>query len=299
MTLPNFLGIGAMRSGTSWLYVQLRSHRQVYMSEQKELNFFNDFYHYGIDWYSGHFPTAKEAVKYKAIGEITPTYMADPDAPSRMHVHVPDCRFIVMLRNPIDRAYSEYTKALRNLNYKGTFDQFVDGCEDVLRRGCYTEQLERYFRLFSRNQFLILIFEEAVSNHRATIQRLAAFLDIDPNGFDLNRMKQRVNPSYLPRMPGLFSSIVKVRQYLVKRDLGKVVTTAEKIGLFHAGRYLFRSRGQRSELPKMDEKIQKRLNDVYLQEIHNLEELLGSNLTTWRNSPRLSTPPASPWPASL
>lgn len=283
MTLPNFLGIGAMRAGTSWLFVQLRNHKDVYISEQKELNFFNDFYDHGIGWYCSHFPSVKESVKYRAIGEITPTYMDDPDAASRIHVHVPNSRFIVMLRNPVDRAYSEYTKTLRNLNFKGTFDEFIERSKGVLERGYYTKQLERYFRLFSRNQFLFLIFEDAISNHQATIQRLASFLEIDPNGFDVNRMKQTINSSYLPRAPRLYTSAVKVRRFLVKRNLGWVPPIAEKIGLISASRYIFRFRGPRSNLPKMDEKTRKRLNDVYLQEIRTLEELLEHDLSIWRN----------------
>lgn len=281
MTLPNFLGIGAMRSGTSWLYDQLRGHKDVYMSEQKELNFFNDFYDHGIDWYRGHFPSAKDAVKYKAIGEITPTYMADPEVPSRIRAHIPDSRFIVILRNPVYRAYSEYTKRLRDFNFAGTFDEFVERCDGVLARGYYTEQLQRYFRLFARDQFLILIFEEAVSSHQATIQRLAEFLDIDPNGFDPDRMKQRVNPSYLPRMPRLYSTYVRARQFLVKRNLGRVLATAEKLGLLDAGRHIVRFRGPRSELPKIDKKVQEQLSKLYSREIQNLGELLGREISIW------------------
>lgn len=288
MTLPNFLGIGAMRSGTSWLYEQLRAHKDIYMSEQKELYFFNNFYDHGIDWYAGHFPSAKAAVNYKAIGEITPTYMANPDTAARIHAHLPNSRFLVMLRNPVDRAISEYTKRLRDYNFKGTFDDAVKRSNGVLDRGCYTEQLERYFRFFPRDRFLILIFEEAVSNHQATIQKLAAFLEVDPHGFDLNRMKQKVNPSYLPRLPGLYSSTVKVKRYLQRKDLGRILTTAEKLGLHQAARSVFRFRGPRAQLPELDEKARNRLADLYAPEIRSLEELLDMDLSIWRSQPQSS-----------
>jgi Sulfotransferase domain len=281
MTLPNLLGIGAMRSGTSWLYDQLRSHVDVYMSEQKELNFFNDFYDRGIDWYVGHFPSAKDAVKYRAIGEITPTYMADPDVPARIHALIPGARFIVILRNPVHRAYSEYTKRLRDVNFAGSFDEFIEQADDVLARGYYAEQLQRFFRFFSRDQFLILIFEEAISTHQATIQKLSKFLDIDPKGFDPDRMKHKVNPSYLPRMPRLYASYVSTRQLLVKRNLGRIITTAQKLGLLDAGRSLARFRGPRSELPKIDEKSRERLSALYSREIQNLGALLGRELSIW------------------
>jgi hypothetical protein len=282
MTFPNFLGIGAMRAGTSWLFVQLRSHKDVYISEQKELNFFNDFYDRGIGWYTSHFPSPKDSVKYRAIGEITPTYMADPETASRIHAHVPDSRFVVMLRNPVNRAYSEYTKTLRNLNFQGTFDEFIAQTKGVLERGYYSKQLERYFEFFPRDQFLFLIFEDAISDHQATIYKLASFLEIDPNGFDVNRMKQTINSSYLPRAPGLYASAVKLRRFLVKKNLGWVPPMAEKIGLISASRYVFQFRGPRSDLPKMDENTRKRLNHLYRAEVHTLQKLLGHDLSVWR-----------------
>jgi hypothetical protein len=294
MTLPNFLGIGAMRCGTSWAYEQLRGHRDVYMSEQKELNFFNDFYHYGIDWYATRFPSADAAAKYKAIGEITPTYMADADVPARIHAHIPDARFIVILRNPVDRANSEYTKRLRDFNFKGTFDDFVRRTDGVLARGCYAKQLESYFRVFSRDKFLILVFEDALSKPQEALERIAKFLEIAPHGFDLNRMEKKINPSYLPRMPLLYASYVKTRQYLVRRNCGRVLTAAKKLGLLHAGRYIVRWGGPRAELPRMDEKTRKQLNEFYLPEIRTLEDLIGEDLSIWSNSTRAAVPNQHP-----
>lgn len=283
MTLPNFLGIGAMRSGTSWLHVQLRGHKQVYMSEQKELHFFNDFYDQGIGWYSKHFPSETEAAKYRAIGEITPTYMADPEVPVRIHRHIPHVRLIVMLRNPVDRAYSEYTKALRDSSFSGTFEAFAAQRERALVRGYYTEQLERCFRLFSREQFLVLVFEDAVSDHHATARSLGTFLDIDPDGFDLERMKQAVNPSYLPRFPRLYASAIRLRRFLVGRDLGWAPVIAGRIGLIQAARRVFRFRGPRSELPEIEEATRRRLTSLYSGEIRDLEALLGRDLSVWRS----------------
>lgn len=283
MTLPNFLGIGAMRSGTSWLYEQLRAHKDVYMSAQKQLNFFIAFYDYGIEWYCKYFPSEKEAIKYKVIGEITPTYMAHPDVASRIHHYIPDCRFIVMLRNPTDRAYSEYTKTLRNWNFQGTFDDLVERHEDILARGYYAKQLERYFQFFPRNQFLILIFENTMSNPRAALEKLARFFEIDPSGFNLNRMQKKINASYLPRTPRLYSSAALARRYFAKNNMGYIDTMAARIGLKQVARYIFRFRGPRSELPKLDGKTRVRLNNLYSQEIRNLEKLLDEDLSIWKN----------------
>jgi hypothetical protein len=257
------------------------------MSEQKELNFFNDFYHYGIDWYAARFSSAGAGTKYKAIGEITPTYIADVDVPARIHAHIPAVRFIVILRNPVDRAHSEYTKRLRDFNFKGTFDDFVGRSEGVLARGCYARQLQRYFRFFSPDQFLILVFEEALSRPQTALQKIANFLGIPPDGFDVNQMEKKINPSYLPRMPWLYSSYVKTSQYLTRRNCGVVLTVAKKFGLLNAGRHIVRWGGSRAELPTMDEQTRKRLAQYYLPEIRALEKLIGRDLSLWSNKQQL------------
>jgi hypothetical protein len=281
MTLPNFLGIGAMRAGTSWLNEQLRNHPQVYMPVQKELNFFTDFYESGLDWYARHFPPDDRAASYTAIGEITPTYLSDPRVPARIHRDLPGCRLIVTLRNPIERAYSEYTKALRDFNFQGTFDDLARDKEGLLERGSYSEQLARYFELFPREQILVLIFERMVSDHRTTTARLAQFLGIDAGGFDLERMKRQVNASYMPRHPGLFSAAITVRNHLVRHRLGWVPALAAELGLAGVARRVFRSGEPRSTVPGMDEATRRRLHEHYGPEIRSLERLLGEDLSAW------------------
>jgi hypothetical protein len=169
------------------------------------------------------------------------------------------------------------------LNFKGSFDEFINAHEGVLSRGYYGEQLTRYLQLFRQEQFLILIFEEAVSHYRATAEKLATFLNIDPEGFDVARMNERVNASYLPRMPRLYTSAVKLRNCLVKRNLARILTSAEEIGLIQAIRWVVRFRGPRSELPVIDGGTRSYLRDLYSQEVDNLEILLGRDLSIWRN----------------
>ena len=113
MNLPTFLGLGAMKGGTSWLHVQLEAHPEVYVPYQrKEIHYFDDLYKNGDEWYQNFFPSPEHARKYKAWGEITPEYLLVPHVPERIHQLVPDCKFIVFLRNPADRLFSHYVMAL-------------------------------------------------------------------------------------------------------------------------------------------------------------------------------------------
>jgi hypothetical protein len=106
--LPNFVIIGAPRSGTTSLAHSLSQHPEVFVTMQvKELHFFDTNFDRGLDWYRQQFSGA-DAAAAKAAGEATPTYMYDETAMSRMAETVPDARLIAILRNPVDRAYSHY-----------------------------------------------------------------------------------------------------------------------------------------------------------------------------------------------
>ena len=126
MSLPTFLVIGAQRAGTSLLHQILLGHPEVYVPrERKEVHYFDRYFERGVAWYEGYFPAADAARSYRAIGEITPDYLATEEAPARIHALLPACRLIAILRNPVDRAYSWYQHARRSRNERRDFGIFV------------------------------------------------------------------------------------------------------------------------------------------------------------------------------
>ena len=129
------------------------------------------------------------------------------------------------------------------------------------------------------------------------MERLARFLDIDPSGFNAEGTGKKVNASYLPRMPRLYSSAVKLRRFFMKNHMEWVDTAVNKIGLTQAARHIFRFGGPRSELPKMDDQTRARLNDRYAQEVQKLEKLLSADLSIWRNPSRRSSTESSAIPS--
>src|SRR5262245_15946864 len=125
MTLPNFLVIGAQRAGTTLLHRILDLHPAVYMPyRRKEVHYFDWYYDRGPEWYSRFFPTGAEARRYRAIGEATPDYLFDARAPQRIRALLTDCRFVLSLRNPVDRAFSWYRFCLRSVNEQRDPEEF-------------------------------------------------------------------------------------------------------------------------------------------------------------------------------
>lgn len=197
MKRPDFLIIGAHRSGTTSLYNYLTAHSKVLRARSKEIHFFDNYFKKGIKWYFSNFSKNKGTL----TGEATPNYLWHPLVPKRVKTYLPEIKLIVILRNPIDRAYSHYQRNIydspRNWSFKEALKferENVTKELELLRTnsnrhsrnftlmafltiGKYEEQLKRWFNFFSREQFLILSFEEFFRGERE-FKKLLSFLEL-------------------------------------------------------------------------------------------------------------------------
>lgn len=206
--LPDFLIIGAPRSGTSALYDYLIQHEQIQKVAYKELHFFSKYYHRGVYWYRSFFPTknllSKLSMDKKTItGEATPTYLHYPHAAKRIHDLIPNVKLIILLRNPIDRAYSHHQYRLlrsteETLSFEESFEReqklkstdlekmFLDKNfydenfynQNYFSLGIYWEQIERWFKFFQKTQILIIDSEKFFSETKNTMNKIYDFLEL-------------------------------------------------------------------------------------------------------------------------
>lgn len=277
MALPTFLGIGAMRSGTTWLNYQLQKHPNVFIAK-KEIHFFDRYYERGMEWYQNFFPEIKQTSDFVNSGEISPNYLFDPKVPQRINEHIPHCRFVIILRNPINRAFSQYTRALRNDHYDGSFLDYLEDEKDAFAKGLYYKQLKRYFDLFPKENFLILIFERVMSHPEKALEQIAHFLDIDSKGFDYEDINERVNASYLPRFPRLYTAGVRTRRFLQSRNLDFLLSL---IKLLRIHKFV-NPASARASLPKITLGEREQLYEKYREEIELLEQLINIDLSIWK-----------------
>ena len=281
MSLPTFLGLGAMKGGTSWLHTQLEAHPEVYVPYQrKEIHYFDDLNQKGVEWYQQFFPSPEEAHKYKAWGEITPEYLLVPQVPERIHQLIPDCKFIVFLRNPADRLFSHYVMALTlGWTQKPLWD-FADETKPAFRKGLYAEQLNRYFQIFDRSQFLILVYEHIFSNQENTLQALnqiADFLGIDASLFSLEQATTRVHErSGQPRFMAAYAAAFRLKRWLFQHNMDWVFRAAQGLGI---SKSLF---GKTGEPPRFSSEDRAKLLKRYVPSISELEQLLDSDFSYWR-----------------
>lgn len=208
--LPDFLLIGAMRSGTTSLYSYLSQHPQILQPCKKEVHYFDLRYDNGQPWYRAHFPFRRNLSNRFRTFEASPLYIYNPQVPRRIYDLIPEVKVIAVLRNPTERAISHYFLAkskgwesapiyeamqreedrLASAAEKKDYTNASFICLSYKRRGLYKEQIERFFKYFMRRQILILSSEQLFKEPGVTLERVFEFVGVDKR-FKVGDLKPR------------------------------------------------------------------------------------------------------------
>jgi hypothetical protein len=191
--LPDFLIIGAQKGGTSFLYHLLTQHPLVEPANRKEVHFFDGMYGLGAEWYRWCFPQPKEIDGQKTIsGEATPSYLYYPAVPKRVAETVPQAKLIVVLRDPIDRAYSHYQMQVKRGMEVNAFEEAIEHQGSTyLPRGFYVEQLLRWSEFFSREQMLVIKSEHFFEAPIESLNIVLDYLDLPPWGPEASQLRKK------------------------------------------------------------------------------------------------------------
>jgi len=226
---PNFLGIGAPRSGTTWIAEILRSHPNIFIANGKETLFFisEKKYARGLNYYSEQYYGAKDE---KAIGEISPLYLgAGERCARRIKQFNPNMKFVVLIRNPVDRAWSYYNWLIRYNKNDDFYDVFKND-KNIISDGLFYKNIKIYLNFFSKNNFLILNYD-GIKNDPKKIQiQLFNFLNVDEN-YNSPFSNKIIGETLKPRFQSLENLRHKTHHFLKKRKkLSKIIPIAKKIG---------------------------------------------------------------------
>jgi hypothetical protein len=306
MTMPNFLIIGAGRSGTTALYQYLRQHPEIYMCPIKETNFFaleregsdsDDPDHAmirsltrqsatragitDIATYSALFDGVKDET---AIGEASPSYLHSSRAAERIRHHIPHAKLISILRNPADRAYSAHmarvAKGMCKLEDFAEVPQMLQGSGGSVPRqlryvgtGFYYTHLRRYFDRFDRAQIRVYLYDDFQGNPVGMLRDLFQCLGVE-NTF-VPDMSLRHAVTGIPRSRGLevllrrlpgMSPVRTLLKPLVPTSLRKRITTLKNRNLVK---------------PPLAPEVRREWIELYRDDILQLQDLIGRDLSIW------------------
>ena len=207
--LPEFIIFGVSRSGTTSLYQYLAQHPNIEPCVVKEPRFFDMYYHRGLNWYRMNFPSKWQKfvfnkIKHKKFmtGEASGAYLQNPHAPRRVHSLNPNMKLILLLRNPVDRAFSHYKRKVKNGSEKLSFEEVIEqeqsrieGEQEKMEKnenyyspiyhslaylttGLYSIRLKRWLKYFSMEQILVLENGEFLLDPETVYNQAVEFLDL-------------------------------------------------------------------------------------------------------------------------
>ena len=215
--LPDFIIIGAQKSGTSSLYYYLSQHPHLMPSHRKAVHFFDgglnpnvDNFKKGQAWYRSHFPLKRNINNYQKAFESSPLYLFNPLVPKRIYELIPEVKLIAVLRNPTERAISHFFHEKRNdreslpilealqaeeerlrlVIDKQDYKNDIFGYHSYKKRGLYHEQLKRYLNYFSMNNILVINSTTFFAEPDDTLRRVFDFVGVDTE-FTVTDLKPR------------------------------------------------------------------------------------------------------------
>ena len=273
MRLPDFIGVGPPRTGTTWLDRILRNHIGL-PKGLKETQFFVWRYRLGLRWYANHF--RDYPLSYPS-GEFGPTYFPVAEARERIRSHLPNCKVIITLREPVERFYSHY-KMWRKIGVvKASFAEVAENHEELIAHTRYAENVKAWRELCGTERTLVLIHEDVGTDRQGYVNRLCDF--IGAPSLDLKSVTvERELAAHVERAP---KSRRNARRALRLRDLLEERGYARLLELLDPFFEFCMGRGE--VFPPLDPALKERLRERFRPEIDQLEILLDRSLADWRN----------------
>ncbi len=274
--LPDFIGIGAPRSGTTWIYEMLKNHPRICMSKEKEINFFNTYYDKGVEWYEKFFDKCPAG---SLVGEFSPSYLANGLAPGRIKELLPDVKLIISLRNPVEQVYSRYLYIVNRNMYNNTFEEALNEKPHILEGAYYYKHISRYLEYFDRRRILVLVYEDLTKDAKSFLETIYEFLEIDAS-FMPSTVNRRVHSTVNPKVRFVEMGMVITRSAIRKAGLYSLAEGLKKTGLIDKIRQYNMAHNDDSR--KIAPATRSRLNQLFAEDKKKLSMLLDRELASWR-----------------
>jgi hypothetical protein len=304
---PDFLLVGAPKCGTTAMAHYLGQHPDIFMA-QKEMHFFGADLRFGPQFYrrgrKAYLEEFSAANGQRCAGEASVWYLFSRKAAAEFKAFNPQARILIMLREPAEMLFSLYHQFRYDGNeHLGTFEQAL-AAQDERRAGknmgrlayfpqgllyhqtaCYTEQVERYFELFGRDQVRVLIYDDFAADPAAAYRETLDFLGVDPHSgpasFEvINGYKSTPMPLLrrLARDPLVFPLALAIRPWLSRRVFVALQRAEARLGETKAKA---KAKTHPERRPSLAPELRARLKQDFAPEVERLSQLLGRDLTHW------------------
>jgi hypothetical protein len=265
----------------------LGEHPETFLPDFKEINLFRGwgrpsrYERYGRQVYASIYAGTEG---YRARGDISRGLLAGPSAPEQLHRCAPDCRLIVVLRDPAERAHSHYLFAAGRSHVRYSLEDLVAGRvrhdpHEILVEGFYSRHLRNYLRYYARERILILLYDDLVNDPWKYYRTVCRFIGVD-DSFRPRSINTRANPPAHHRIAKLYEWNRDLATFLMLNGLDPVRRAIKWLGVPQ----LLLRRWNTTTLPKvpLDPGTRRALVELYREDVVELEGLLGRDLSAWR-----------------
>jgi hypothetical protein len=289
MTGPDFMVVGTQKAGTTWLFECLNEHPGVFVPELKEVHYFCppgrcrvSRAAKGEAWYRGLYADAPPG---SVRGDMTTDYMYLPGVAAALQAFNPGLKIIFLLRDPVERAYSQYWMRRRQTPGMEDFATHLAGNRNLIERGLYHRQIAKYFEFFPREQCRIWIYEEMVKDPAAFFADLCRFLGVN-DAFRPKSLLQRVGETKVldPRLGSLFYRvgspiinlpvILPIWRFLRRNTRIKEILFATQPGAVN---------GTGSSYQPLSRQERNEVEPIFADENRQLYVLLGRDIAAWQH----------------
>jgi hypothetical protein len=271
--IPHFIIAGPPRSGTGWMMSCLQEHPEAFIPE-REIHYFSGEYNQSPSWYLDHFQNRS---KGQRVGEKSPSYFADSDAPKRIYNWNPNTHLIFSLRNPVDRTYAMYCMMLRSGHVSEDIESELSPGKWLVRPSRYFEKLRPYRSQFPDEQLHFLIFDDLKENPRKFARDLfeAAGVDADFGPSVLNRKF-----GHRKKRGGAIWSMIRAFSIRLSQSstvAGRTIQWLRRNGYTN---WIHRLRPAKDD-PSLSSSVRRKLQDYYSDDVEQLRSYLGRELKNW------------------
>ncbi|MGC1676104.1 MAG: sulfotransferase [Candidatus Binataceae bacterium] len=272
--LPDFIAVGPQRTGTTWLHKVLSEH--IGLPSTKETDFFLKNFDRGLDWYLAFFDHCPSGAP---MGEIDPNYFGAPEARERIAATLPQCRIVVSLRDPTERAWSSYRTMRRDAWTRAGFEDTVMRSRIIRESSRYAFHLADWQREFGVDQVLVCLYDDLENDPQAYLDRICEFIGAPTVAVGgTAAATERVNTvTAAPRIRKLAQTARGARDWLAMHRWNRAERALERLGVWR----LAFAGGE--EFGAIDPAVEARLREYFLPEVEELEALIGRDLDPWKH----------------
>lgn len=294
--LPNFLIVGAQKAGTTSVFKYLSQHPDIYSPFCKEPHYFSNAPFPNLakndEEYENLFQNASHE---KAIGEASVSYLIDPQAPIKIKKLIPEVKIIILLREPVERSYSQWWHMYQLGHEKHTFEKALkieqerinskhfqkkvkvySGFFSYFQSSMYYNYVNRYINTFGKENVRIYIFEEFIKNLPKLCNELFRFLNVDPEFIPDFKV---YNKSRSPKLRSLQIFLTKPPPFL--KIIFDSLPRMLKEKIFNALKMIYWKNMRETKRPTLNPLLRKSLHNKFITDIHKLEELVKKDLSAW------------------